>query len=267
MSLQNNKSGRRRKGRSNKPNRGSRDLVSGIHPNGQAASLSRVSEAFMPLFPPRTFKTLRYATNVSVATTSGAVNTYVFRANDLFDPDYTSTGHQPMGFDQMMVFYNHFHVQRSRITVTCGNTAAGSEHAGLRVDASLTPLTSSDQIREFGGCVIEVLEAKNTYGSAKVLSMSADIKRLQGIGPRTDITANPNLGGDAGTSPTELTYYHLFVYDPNSLSGTVNFDVIIEYDTWFTEPRDATLSLPTTKPVAECKSSLKDRSPGCFLHK
>lgn len=218
------------------------------------SSLTRVSESYMPLFPPRTQKILRYATNVGIAVSGGAVTTHVFRANDLFDPDYTATGHQPMGFDQMMVFYNHFHVTRSSIKVVANNTAAGCIHAGVRVDASLTPLTSADQIREFGGCTIEILEAKNTYGCAKEFSMSADINRLQGIWPRSAIVADAALGGDAGTSPVENTYYHVFAYDPNSISGTVNYDVIIEFEAIFSEPRDATLSLTkTVKPPLENK--------------
>jgi len=221
------------------------DLVGGF--KSAATSLSRVSEGFMPLFPPRVRKVLRYHTNVSVAITAGAVNNYIFRANDLFDPDLSGTGHQPMGFDQMMVFYNHFAVESCRICVNAANTAAGSLHAGVRLDASLTPLTSPDQIIEFGGTTYDVLEAKNAYGSSKTFDLTVDIPRIQGI-PRQNITTDPNLRGDAGTSPVELTYFHLFAWDPNGISGTVNFDVILEFNAWFMEPRDGTLSAPRLLP-------------------
>jgi hypothetical protein len=241
-----------RRSKRNGPKSGSgRNLVGGFKP--AATSLSRLSEGFMPLFPARTHRTLRYHTNVSIAVTTGAVNTYVFRANDLFDPDFTSTGHQPMGFDQMMVFYNHFAVNKCRIYVQANNTASGCMHAGVRLDASSTALTSADQILEFGGVTCDVLEAKNTYGCVKSFDLSVDIAKIQGI-PRQNITTDPNLRGDAGTSPVEATYFHLFAWDPNSLSGTVNFDVILEYDSWFMEPRDGTLSLARTKPIEEKKS-------------
>lgn len=264
ISLPNKKRSSRRNGsgrsKRNQQPKGS-NLVGGF--KSAATSLSRVSEGFMPLFPVRTHKTLRYHTNVSVATTAGAVATYVFRANDLFDPDFTGTGHQPMGFDQMMVFYNHFAVDRCRILVNAANTAAGSLHAGIRLDASSSPLTSPDQILEFGGTTYDVLEAKNTYGSSKTFALSVDVARVQGI-PRKNITTDPSLRGDAATSPIEVTYFHLFVWDPNSLSGTVNFDVILEQSAWFMEPRDASLSVPVvvSKPVQEQKSLVPNRGRG-----
>lgn len=215
-----------------------------------ATSLSRMSEGYIPLFPPRTYKTLRYHTNVSVASTSGAVASYVFRANDLFDPDFTGSGHQPMGFDQMMIFYNHFAVNRCLIKVNAANTAAGSFHAGVRLDASSSALTSADQIIEFGGVTYDVLEAKNTYGSSKSFDLDVDIARIQGI-PRSSITVDPNLRGDSATSPVEITYFHVFCWDPNALSGTINFDVTLEFGAFFMEPRDASLSfkaLPRPQP-------------------
>lgn len=236
------------------------NLVGGF--KSAATSLSRVSEGFMPLFPVRTHKTLRYHTNVSVATTAGAVATYIFRANDLFDPDFSGTGHQPMGFDQMMVFYNHFAVDRCRIIVNAANTAASSLHAGIRLDASSTPLTSPDQILEFGGTTYDVLEAKNAYGSSKTFMLDVDIARIQGI-PRKNIATDPSLRGDAGTSPTELTYFHLFVWDPLSSNGTVNFDVTLEQSAYFLEPRDATLSTPVVvQPATEQKNAPSGRLGG-----
>jgi len=234
------------KGRSKRNPSGGKNLVGGFKPSA-ATSLSRVSEGFMPLFPPRTHKVLRYHTNVNITTSAGAVSTYIFRANDLFDPDFTSTGHQPMGFDQMMVFYNHFAVDRCRIKVNFNNTAAGCIHVGIRLDASSTPLTSSDQIIEFGGTTYDILEAKNTYGCTKTLELDVDIARVQGI-PRKNITTDPNLRGDAATSPVEITYFHLFVWDPNGQSGTANCDVTLEQSSYFMEPRDATLSAPVLIP-------------------
>jgi hypothetical protein len=244
---QNSKHGGRRGKRTGK-RRGGGNLVGGF--KAPATSLSRVSEGMMPLFPPRTHKMLRYHENISIAVTTGAVNNYIFRANDLFDPNYTGTGHQPMGFDQMMVFYNHFAVDRCRIVVTANNTASGCMHAGVRLDASNTPLTSPDQIIEFGGATFDVFEAKNTYGCVKTFQLDVDIAKIQGI-PRKNITTDPNLRGDAGTSPVELTYFHLFAWDPNSLSGTVNFDVVMEFGAWFMEPRDGTLSVSHPKPVEQ----------------
>lgn len=255
-----NGGGRSKRTRNSKGGRdglGGRDLVSGYM--NAATSLSRVSEGFMPLFPPRTRKVLRYHDNVSVATVSGAVATYVFRANDLFDPNFTGTGHQPMGFDQMMVFYNHFAVDKCRITVNAANTAAGSLHAGVRLDASSTALTSADQILEFGGVTYDVLEAKNAYGSSKTFGLNADIARVQGI-PRRNITTDATLRGDSATSPTEITYFHLLVWDPNALSGTVNFDVTMEFGAYFMEPRDATLSL-SKKPSQRLTEETKKSSP------
>jgi len=181
-----------------------------------------------------------------LASTTGAVATYVFRANDLFDPDFTSTGHQPMGFDQMMIFYNHFAVSSARIKVNFTNTSTSTFHAGIRMDANSTPLTNTDQIVEFGGVSFDALEGKATYGCSKTFEEYVDIARIQGI-PKGNITTDPNLRGDSATSPLEITYFHLFAWDAvTSTTGTVNADVTIDYTSWFMEPRDATESISRT---------------------
>lgn len=227
----------------NRPRGGKKNgnLVGGLTSAG--VSLSRVSEGFMPLFPARTHKVLRYHDSVTLTSTAGAVNNYVFRANDLFDPNFTGTGHQPMGFDQMMVFYNHFAVDKCKIVVNFNNQAAGSFHAGIRLDASSTVLTNPDQIIEFGFTTYDTLEAKGSYGSSKTLEMAVDIAKAQGI-PRKNITTDPNMRGDAATTPQELSYFHLYIWDPvNSASASVIADVVMELSAWFMEPRDATVSI------------------------
>jgi len=199
-------------------------------------------------------KTLRYHTNATLTVTSGAVGTYVFRANDLFDPDFTSTGHQPMGFDQMMVFYNHFAVESARIVVQFSNASTTSMRVGIRVDADSTPLTVPDQFIEFGGLTFDAVEGKGIYGSEKTLQLSVDIPKIQGIS-RNALTSDSTLRGNAAASPSEVTYFHIMAWDPFTASGTVNCDVILEQRSWFMEPRNATESFARSPDIIHVETT------------
>lgn len=201
-----------------------------------------VYEPWMPVFPASTTRRLRYSTTFTGSTTSGAVtSTQVFRANDLFDPDFTGTGHQPMGFDQLMTWYNHFTVRSARITVLCKNTTTSVPTVCLRIDGDSTPITVIDRIVELGGCVFENLEIKGSYGANKQLSLHADIAKLQGVNPST-IMADANLRGTAAASPVEVTYFHITMWDTLGASGSMECDVILEQVATFFEPRDITES-------------------------
>lgn len=190
----------------------------------------------MPIFPATTVRKLRYSTTFQLTSTAGVVASYVFRANDLFDPDFTSTGHQPMGFDQMMLTYNHFCVVSARIKVTCRNkTNTTPFTVCIRQDASNTPLTVIDRILEFGGLVTADID---TFGvCTTLLELGLDVARLQGVS-RKAITADPTLRGDAATSPTEVTYFHIQMWDTAAATSTGNFDVVLEQVAHFMEPRD-----------------------------
>jgi len=219
--------------------RSSGSIVAG---GGPSADLTQITELFMPLFPAKVRKTLRYSTNLTLASTAGAVTTYVFAANGLFDPDITGTGHQPMGFDQMMVQYNHYCVAAAKIKVVFKSIVASKMTVCIRQDAAPTPITVIDRIVEMGGCVLDYLDLSTANGSQKTMWLSVDMARSQGIS-QAALTADPTLRGDVATNPTELTYFHVSVWDAAASSGTVNCDVILEQDSYFMEPRDQTLSL------------------------
>lgn len=185
---------------------------------------------------------MRYSDSTFLTATSGAVTTYVLRANDLFDPDLTGTGHQPMGFDQMMVFYNHFCVVKSKLIVTFRNTTSGtSPTVCIRQDASSTPITVINRIVEIGGAAFCYLDTAFGRGGEESLNLSINIPRLQGLTLQNTL-ADPTLRGDAATSPTELTYYHMQVWDSRAVTSVVQLDWILEQDSFFFEPRDATES-------------------------
>jgi hypothetical protein len=204
--------------------------------------LSQIVEPWMPLFPARTTRRLRYASgHVGLSSTSGVVVTQVFALNGCFDPDITGTGHQPMGFDQMMGFYNHFCVLSCKATVRFGTASGNYGTACLRVDAGSTPVTDIERIMEFGGNVTTGLEALGAFGANKTLSIFADIAKLQGISAKA-LTADATLRGDSATNPTELTYLHVQLWNAAGVTVTCNTYTILEFNVMFLEPRTAALS-------------------------
>lgn len=229
---------------------------------GQLGQLSTIVENRMPLFPARTTKWLRYSTNATLTATSGTVATYVIRANDLFDPDFTSTGHQPMGFDQMMVFYNHFCVTHAKIKVVYHAAAANAAACvgAIRVDANSTAITSIDQIIEFGGLAMTTLEAKASFGSSKELELSVSVAKLQGLTEST-MLADSALRGNAAASPTEITYFHIAIWDAGATTAAANIDIVMEQRAVFMEPRDITLSSALKAPNVKLDPALHGLSP------
>lgn len=201
-----------------------------------------VFEPWVPIFPVTITKRLRYSTTFALSTTAGALTSVqIFRANDLFDPDYSGTGHQPMGFDQLMLWYNHFVVRFAKITCVFKNTAATSPTVCLRIDADSTGLTVIDRIIEIGGCVTADLEVKGSYGANKKLTMGCDIAKVQGVTPSA-MTADLDLHGSSAASPGEITYFHITMWDTAAATGSCECDVILEQTATFFEPRDMTES-------------------------
>jgi len=210
----------------------SKNLVQGSTPQGTSMVLST-----MPIFPVRTVKRLRYSTFVPLSSASGAVTSYVFSANGLFDPDITSTGHQPMGFDQMMLFYNHYCTTWAKMTIVCNSASATPCQVVLRQDAAATPLTVIDRILEMGGNVYTHLDIAGSTNAQKELSLIVNIPKLQGITNEVAL-ADASLRGDSANNPVEQTYFHIQLFNAFGDTCTCRFDVIIEYIAYFLEPRN-----------------------------
>jgi len=106
------------------------------------------------LFPVKTSRRLVYHDTVFVTSTSGVPATYVFSTNGLYDPNITGTGHQPAGFDQIMLYYNHYYVNRATIAATARCTTAGLYPTFvLSVNGSSTAITDLNELQEDGSSV------------------------------------------------------------------------------------------------------------------
>lgn len=240
ISLPRNRNSRRVGGR--KRNRKQGGKGGGLARPSRRSDTTLVVQPWQALFPIRTVKRLRYNDTAVMTSTSGSVATYVLRANDLYDPDFSSTGHQPMGFDQMMVFYNHFTVTKAKLTATFENYALACDaHCVIRADGDSTAMTVPTRIMELGGLVEVICEYKQTSGSSKTATLEIDVAKFQGVS-RSALTADPSLQGSSGASPVEIVYFHIEMWNNIALSGSVVVDFILEQEAYFTEPRDPTQS-------------------------
>lgn len=76
-------------------------------------------------FPDRMFVKLKYATTMTLTSSTGSKAAHWFRVNSFYDPDYTGAGHQPVGYDNWNAIYGQSRVHAFKIKVSCvGVTAA-----------------------------------------------------------------------------------------------------------------------------------------------
>jgi hypothetical protein len=69
-------------------------------------------------FPRTQNAIVKYAEEITLnASAVSPLANYLFSANGLYDPNISGTGHQPLGFDQWMQFYDHYYVRASHIRV------------------------------------------------------------------------------------------------------------------------------------------------------
>jgi hypothetical protein len=226
---------RRRGGRSNQGSHG-REFTSQPRLLGNQINVGKI-----PLFPPRFRASLRYADTITLSSTSGVVASWVLSANGLFDPDVTGTGHQPAGFDQMMLSYEHYTVLRAKCTATFhNNTASAYPTAALSVNAAATPITTIDQIMEDGLVTTVRLMADGVNGCAQTLQRSINIGVFGGV---DDILDDNTYRGTVAANPAEQSYFILQLWNTENATSTSAVDFVLEFDAVFTEPRKLTESL------------------------
>jgi len=185
---------------------------------------------------------LYYESQIAITGVAGALQKYVFSANGAYDPNFTGTGHQMVGFDQMMLFFEQAVVVRSKIQVTFFAAQATTTYD--RVAISLSPDTTTtasvDSVIENGLTVTTVLGgALGADGaqSIKTLSLECDIPRYFGRS-RSSLVSSPEFYCTASANPTEQVYYHIQTWNPIGATNTqVNIDVMLSFDIYYYEPR------------------------------
>lgn len=220
------KSGNRKRPRRYKRRRYSRRLTSMGVPSGM---------------PTQRTANLRYADVVSLTSTSGILNDYIFRANDIYDPNLTGTGHQPMGHDQWAALFNHYVVLGSKISVKVVNDDSSLQPASLGCylsDGKSLAYTTSTEFIEARKGSHRLIQPNHT----NTISLGAKFscKKFFNL---SDVKDNiTRVGAQVNASPSDQAYYHIWYDTLTASSDTIQIQVVVDYIVSFSEPKDLTAS-------------------------
>lgn len=198
-------------------------------------------KASLNVIPKSLVKKFRYVTDVAIDPVGpGIMSSYIFRANSMYDPDFTSTGHQPYGYDQYVpTLYNHSTVLGSKITCvfSLGNPAVYNAQNNLICGISLlddtTAQTNPSLVREQGGYCSWTMITNAIAPRKRSLKYSA--KKFHGV---KDVKDNQQLSHTSASNPAEGAFYHIWCCPPayNVDAQNVLVQVIIEYVALLQEP-------------------------------
>lgn len=176
---------------------------------------------------------------------SNTINSVLFRTNDLFEPE-VGGGHQPSGFDQLMLQYLHF-------TVLYSNIQVEEQQAGIAVNLITTVYqhnTATDVTAAFAAGGVNALDelvprssnliiTGGQYGSrdrsTSILNYNAPRVHNK---PASNLVGDSRHQGDIGHSPIEDAYFSVESHTPtgSSTANSVPFKVTLNYWAVFTEP-------------------------------
>lgn len=167
---------------------------------------SRARTGAFPLYgtlafvPPVLRAEFPYNDNLNLAASTG-LNTYLFNSNNMYDPNYTGTGHQPRGWDQITPYYKYYRVVSATMHVkaTWNGIADSATYVGVFLDADGTVSTTTyqDMLERFGSKYHRVLKP-SVLAQASLPTIRVDINKLANKAlsvQRTAVGSAPDLPG------------------------------------------------------------------------
>lgn len=96
-------------------------------PGGRVVNAVTITKGNQASVPQSMNVKLKYCQMQHLLTQTASTQT--FRVNSCYDPDFTGSGHQPMGFDQFSAFYSSYRVNAVRHNAHMVNNVSGSASA------------------------------------------------------------------------------------------------------------------------------------------
>lgn len=170
--------------------------------------------------------------------TEAAVNTgayYTFALTDLYDPDKTGAGLQPVGYDQWAQMYSRFKVMSVELEFQFVNRNSSDEVlVGWFVHNSLAPTSSVQAWPAQRYAARKFLQAKTGGVSTATMAVSIPIWDVMSV-TRQQYVDELDFSQVSGAGPTKTAYISAFAQGLGTV-GSVRFDVKIKYAVELSDP-------------------------------
>lgn len=220
----------------------------------QFQRLSTVKSVGTDLLPPVRWVKHTYVEQLQLTPVAGnSYAAYTFRTNSLYDPNYTSGGHQPYGYDSLALQYTRYLVYKSTIRVEGWVSAPPQEPPNwLAVyqsrNSAAFPFT--DNVNAF-----EYLRNDNSNSNPKLIgniegqnalrekTVFARWDAREAFGKKTVDAVDLEASAQADESPQQPWYFHVLVMECSGGTPTpLRLNIAIDFWVRWTEPKKFTSS-------------------------
>jgi len=152
------------------------------------------------ILPDQMMVKLTYSSTHTLTSTSGSLATYQFRQNSVYDPDFTGTGHQPLGYDEYANLYDRYVVYGTKVSIAVSGVTTGvpgilslrgSPNSTLPA-SSITQAIESPRVRWklIGNLEGVNVNAVSAYYTTKALAGVSSLGQERDY--RSSVTTNPS---------------------------------------------------------------------------
>jgi len=229
--------------------RGKRSQVAARTPNLAVTKWNQQSTNFFPragvsTFPQRKVFQLNYQEKTTVSWTTGGISStpYVLSLNDLYDPNKSGGGHQPMGFDQITGMWKRYKVFKTEVFLDFGTPSVASVGAyGIaqiinpaNYGTAAAGFTPSQFIERPGAATIRLLDNEESH----VITGTFDICKIGGAKNVNDPQWSTNFtGSDAGGPASQVCLHITTCNDTADNTGSVDVRIRVCYHAMFYSPQ------------------------------
>lgn len=174
---------------------------------------------------------------------AGIASAYVWRANGIYDPNYTGAGGQPLGRDELDVLYSKYCVVSSRCRAMFTPRTAASDppaQVGIALSSSAGLTTTS---------ISTILTQQRTSWAQLPYDKSQTRICTQNFNARSffnvkDIKDNTSrIGAAMSTNPTDQAFFVVFAgCEGGSDTGAIDVLVVIDYVIYVSEAQNLAAS-------------------------
>jgi len=207
---------------------------------------------------------IRYSTNVTMTSTSGAIVSFLVSGNGLFNPD-TGAG-QPLGFDQWMALYLRYRCIASSIEVSLANV--GTTNPSANGDIVIYPSLHGSGLSTLTAASSQPYVTRRTGNFAynmnggKPLKSHMSTSVIHGVSKQT-VLADDTYSGDSAANPTRGWNWIVSLESADGTTTSVYYvEITVTYLVDFYNLDLITQSMSVPKSISVCSALTASSSKG-----